>query len=225
MTTVTVTVVSGYKLPAADMGSKSDPYVILSLQGGRSTRFQTRTINNNINPTWNETFSFPNVNIQSDSILFQVYDKDTFSKDDELGKVSFPLSRLGYTSSVEETLNLMPVGKYRGGALSVRISAPNQGGQGGFGMQQQQGGYGMPPQQGGYGMPPQQGGYGMPPQQGGFGMPPAQGSHGHHGHHGHQQQGFGGPPQGGLGMPPQQGGYGQGFGMGGPGYGQGGLGF
>ena len=57
---------------AADLGGKSDPYVVLELD---NERLQTHTEYKTVNPTWNRFFSMPVKDINS-VLHLTVYDED-----------------------------------------------------------------------------------------------------------------------------------------------------
>eukprot|EP00727_Mastigamoeba_balamuthi_P011862 m51a1_g7299 hypothetical protein (572) ;mRNA; f:79837-82630 len=78
---IKVTVVSARNLAPMDSNGKSDPYVILETGGSRK---KTKIVKENLNPSWNETFSFQ-LKSQSGSLAVQVWDYDRASKDDFLG--------------------------------------------------------------------------------------------------------------------------------------------
>jgi len=89
-----VKVVEARGLKSKDFFSKSDPYVQIKLKGHM---FQThkqkgKTISNNNNPIWNEDFivipKSPN-----DVIEITIWDHDTFTFDDFIGKIDLPVSQ------------------------------------------------------------------------------------------------------------------------------------
>ena len=41
-----------------DMIGQSDPYVLINVLGSNIKPIKTKSIKNNLNPTWNETFGF-----------------------------------------------------------------------------------------------------------------------------------------------------------------------
>ncbi|ELP94119.1 hypothetical protein EIN_184960 [Entamoeba invadens IP1] len=204
--TVKITVVRGTKLPKKDLLS-SDPYVIVSI-GPDSQR--TKTVMKNLNPVFNETFTFNNV-YPGTTAEFQVMDFDKKSKDDPMGNASVILNPQSGPQNCELLLSTK-------GSLTVTYTAelnqtqqkqtpqqqsqyPPQQTQGQYPPQQQyqqyppQGQQQKYPQQPGQ-YPPQQ--YQQYPPQGQY--PPQQGAY--------QQQTY--PPQGQYnqpGYPPQQ--YGQ----------------
>ncbi|KAL8144528.1 hypothetical protein V2J09_017560 [Rumex salicifolius] len=92
-----VKVLRGTHLAIRDVVS-SDPYVIISL-GQQSVR--THVIKNNLNPVWNEKLmlSIPQ-NIPP--LKLRVYDKDTFSMDDSMGKAEINIVPLVTTAKAFE---------------------------------------------------------------------------------------------------------------------------
>merc|ERR1719494_62046 len=85
-TDINVRVVACSTLPDMDGGgNKSDPYVKVIVMGNKQ---KTKVSDQGKNPTFDEassTFQF-SVNPQGTDIFFEVFDKDTFSKDDLMGK-------------------------------------------------------------------------------------------------------------------------------------------
>ena len=84
---VDVTIIKGTDLVAADFGNKSsDPYVILT---SPHTQHKTEIIKKNLNPEWNETFTYYLSEAQSElELKFKVMDWDRFSKDVSLFHMS-----------------------------------------------------------------------------------------------------------------------------------------
>lgn len=77
-----VRVIEGRDLMPMDMTGKSDPYVVLQL--GKET-FKTRYIAQDLNPVWNEVFTF-DVLTGQEQLNVQVFDYDEFGSDDFCGK-------------------------------------------------------------------------------------------------------------------------------------------
>jgi calmodulin len=126
MGTVSVRVVRGTGLLAADSGGTSDPYVLVSLwspyDGGNSARSSAKK--KTLNPVWEETLSTLSVYDQFDRcvISFSVWDHDNLSINDDLGSgeallrnctpgvatpLTIPLSTQG-SIEVEVTFTLAP---------------------------------------------------------------------------------------------------------------------
>uniref|UniRef100_A0A1J3GE33 Phosphoinositide phospholipase C 8 n=1 Tax=Noccaea caerulescens TaxID=107243 RepID=A0A1J3GE33_NOCCA len=83
--------------PLLDEGSPPDLYVKLSIQGipvDESKAKKTRVEKNSWTPSWGQEFEFRLRSPENASILFEVYDRDRFSRDDFAGKVSLPVSEL-----------------------------------------------------------------------------------------------------------------------------------
>ena len=80
-----ITVIQGRNLVAKDIGGKSDPFVTLILKDAKGQKYpkveekSTKYINNTLNPTWGEAFTFDV--LPDDIILAECWDKDTFGKD------------------------------------------------------------------------------------------------------------------------------------------------
>eukprot|EP00448_Togula_jolla_P017613 CAMPEP_0170577504 /NCGR_PEP_ID=MMETSP0224-20130122/4962_1 /TAXON_ID=285029 /ORGANISM="Togula jolla, Strain CCCM 725" /LENGTH=1023 /DNA_ID=CAMNT_0010900419 /DNA_START=48 /DNA_END=3119 /DNA_ORIENTATION=+ len=97
--TLSVRIIAGYNLVNMDsgiLGDVSDPYVTMQLASDddKKKRKRTQTINNNLNPVWNSNpFLFP-IKRQNEELILEVYDDDTFSAHDFLGKMIIPLVKL-----------------------------------------------------------------------------------------------------------------------------------
>merc|ERR1712126_355468 len=193
-----------------DFFGVSDPYVIISRpnpQGGFSRIRTSETINNTLNPNWND-FLFNESELSGNDkelkLMIQVYDDDgkkgADASDDLIGSGFFSLRELEAACLVSTKLPLQDSKKRKAaGFLIVRSYKEHgyAGGQGAGGP-----GYGAPPQTGGYGGPQGAGAYGAPPA-GPYGGPP-----------GAYPQGAGGygggpayPPQPGPGYQSYPGGY------------------
>lgn len=84
---LTVRVIEARNLRAMDSNGFSDPYVKVHL--GKH-RFKTKVIKMNLNPTWDQEFSFL-VGDVKDVLKLDVYDEDILQMDDFLGQVRVPL--------------------------------------------------------------------------------------------------------------------------------------
>ena len=78
----------------------SDPYVKIRL--GRQ-KHKSRIINHNLNPVWNESFSYT-TNDLNELMVFKVYDHDWGSLDDFMGRATVKLTTLNQTESVESVV-------------------------------------------------------------------------------------------------------------------------
>ncbi|XP_070784862.1 synaptotagmin-10 isoform X2 [Enoplosus armatus] len=84
-----VRILKALDLPAKDFTGTSDPYVKIYLLPERKKKFQTRVHRKNLNPTFDETFSFPVAydEICNRKLHFSVYDFDRFTSHDMIGEV------------------------------------------------------------------------------------------------------------------------------------------
>eukprot|EP01111_Echinosteliopsis_oligospora_P019500 TRINITY_DN946_c0_g1_i2.p1 TRINITY_DN946_c0_g1~~TRINITY_DN946_c0_g1_i2.p1 ORF type:complete len:232 (-),score=50.28 TRINITY_DN946_c0_g1_i2:27-722(-) len=148
---LTVQVLEGRNLANKDLFSKSDPYCVLSIHHKSSfqmfgSEHKTNVVNNNQNPVWNQTFTLPVTNPETDLLRIKVKDSDP-GRDDTIGEVDVPLFALQPGYPKNDWFQLPG----SAGAIHLIITPS-------FGGHQQAGGYGQQP---GYGQPPMQG-YGQP---------------------------------------------------------------
>merc|ERR1719359_1713469 len=88
---LTVRVIAAYKLVNADtgiFGDVSDPYVKVALG---EVEKRTNTINNDLNPRWNSHPFLFDVVSKNQVLRLSVWDEDTLTADDPLGKMEIPL--------------------------------------------------------------------------------------------------------------------------------------
>ncbi|CAI2164979.1 18568_t:CDS:2 [Funneliformis geosporum] len=88
--TLKIVVAEARKLKDEDLIGKSDPYIKLILDKNNIQTTQTKK--NDLNPVYNEQFIF-NVDGQK-KLEIQVWDKDTFGKDDLIGEDEIKLSEV-----------------------------------------------------------------------------------------------------------------------------------
>uniref|UniRef100_A0A1Q3G4Q9 Putative conserved plasma membrane protein n=1 Tax=Culex tarsalis TaxID=7177 RepID=A0A1Q3G4Q9_CULTA len=87
---LTVKVFGATGLAAADIGGKSDPFVVLELI---NARLQTQTEYKTLTPNWNKIFTF-NVKDMTSVLEITVFDEDRDHKVEFLGRVVIPLLRI-----------------------------------------------------------------------------------------------------------------------------------
>ena len=95
----------------SDLLGKADPYVQVHLLPGNHEVCKTKVVKNNIkNPGWSETFTFPVsvTDIVSKTVVLQVVDKDTLSKDDPMGEVQIPLWEMDLYTANDNVSNNSP---------------------------------------------------------------------------------------------------------------------
>ncbi|RLN36254.1 protein C2-DOMAIN ABA-RELATED 5-like [Panicum miliaceum] len=86
---LSVKVLRGVNLVSRDANG-SDPYVVLNLDG---QKLKTGVMKKTVNPVWNEDLTLA-VKNASTPIKLEVFDKDTFSKDDQMGDAEFDIEAL-----------------------------------------------------------------------------------------------------------------------------------
>ncbi|KAH0789827.1 C2 domain containing protein [Histomonas meleagridis] len=92
---------------------KSDPYCVINLTSSNDTR-RTRTIENTLNPRWNEEFHFnvPNPSMSALKILMR--DKDLI-KDDDMATLEIQLCALPVGQVIDQWYNMIPVRRVKKG--------------------------------------------------------------------------------------------------------------
>lgn len=78
-----VEVVEARRVPKMDLLTQSDPYVVLFVEYAKKRR--TRVIQNDKNPTWNETYLFPIGLEKTQALHLELYDWDQFGGSDKIG--------------------------------------------------------------------------------------------------------------------------------------------
>lgn len=109
---ITIHGAQGLKNPDKFSGTP-DPYVAISLNN-RSTLEQTKTIQENANPRWNET-KYILITSSTDALTLGVFDYNEYRKDKELGTATFALDQLEQDDEHENLqLEVLSNGKPRG---------------------------------------------------------------------------------------------------------------
>lgn len=99
---LTIHLKEGRGLVIRDRCGTSDPYVKFKLDG--KTWYKSKVVYKNLNPTWNEVFSFPLRDLEH-TLYIKVYDRD-LTTDDFMGASSIVLSELEIEKTHEMTLQL-----------------------------------------------------------------------------------------------------------------------
>ncbi|XP_076336655.1 extended synaptotagmin-2-like isoform X2 [Tachypleus tridentatus] len=90
-----IKVIAGKDLKKADVGmfglGSSDPYAVVKVG---SQEFRTSVVENSINPQWNYYCEAVVDQVEGQSVLIDIMDKDPSSKDDFLGRISLNISTL-----------------------------------------------------------------------------------------------------------------------------------
>ncbi|KAF5188062.1 C2 domain-containing protein [Thalictrum thalictroides] len=98
---VKVIVLQGKQLVVRDFRT-SDPYVVVKL--GNQTA-KTKVINSCLNPVWNEELTF-SVTEPVEELKLNVFDKDRFKADDEMGYAHLSLQPMASTSRLKKVINI-----------------------------------------------------------------------------------------------------------------------
>ncbi|XP_019737733.1 cytosolic phospholipase A2 beta isoform X2 [Hippocampus comes] len=103
-----VTVLKAKTQYSTDYISEPDYYVTLCLPTATASAFSTSTVHNNINPEWNETFTFRVPSHLKNVLEIKLYDEDLLSQDDLISTILFDLSTLtlGKKDTMTFVLNL-----------------------------------------------------------------------------------------------------------------------
>ncbi|KAI8876195.1 hypothetical protein K501DRAFT_262550 [Backusella circina FSU 941] len=86
-----VTVIEGRKLKDKDLIGQNDPYVELWVD--EKYKQKTAVINNNNNPVWNQTFTFPLNEGRKHKLYLKVFDKDLIGSDN-IGEAKYDFEEL-----------------------------------------------------------------------------------------------------------------------------------
>ncbi|XP_047433097.1 cytosolic phospholipase A2 beta-like [Mugil cephalus] len=106
------------KTKSFDYFSESDCYVTLSLPTASTRTWRTKTISNNNEPEWNETFTFRVPRQLKNVLEMNLFDKDSLSADDLISTVNFDITKL--TVGKKET-KLFPLNPETTGELEVEF--------------------------------------------------------------------------------------------------------
>eukprot|EP00118_Oscarella_pearsei_P025193 m.307702 g.307702 ORF g.307702 m.307702 type:complete len:428 (+) comp42668_c0_seq1:245-1528(+) len=105
---VTVIVHDCRNLAAKDRGGTSDPYVKVCILPNKRLKYQTKVHKKTLNPVFNETFVFRDMeykSIRDRTVFFEVYDFDQITRHDLIGVLTVPFDGLDLantTSKMEE---------------------------------------------------------------------------------------------------------------------------
>ncbi|KAK4373080.1 hypothetical protein RND71_008464 [Anisodus tanguticus] len=100
-----VTLVRANSLKNSEMIGKSDPYVVVYISP--LFKLNTKTINNNLNPVWDQTFELIAEDKETQSLILEVFDKDV-GQDQRMGVTKLPLNELAAETLKEIELRLLP---------------------------------------------------------------------------------------------------------------------
>ncbi|XP_023549081.1 synaptotagmin-4-like [Cucurbita pepo subsp. pepo] len=101
---LTVTVVRANNLKNMEMIGKSDPYVVVYIRP--LYKLKTKTVENNLNPVWNEELVLIVEDKETQSVIFEVFDRD-IGQDKQLGIAKLSLIDLRREVTKEVELRLL----------------------------------------------------------------------------------------------------------------------
>jgi len=104
-----VQVIAGRQLVAKNVNGFSDAYVEIKLINGKQ-RYKTKTIKKSLNPEWKELFTFKPIEVESDILQFQVWDRSLFSPN-FMGQLEIKLSSIETYDDHEKWFTLEGRGK------------------------------------------------------------------------------------------------------------------
>ncbi len=108
---LTIGVLQATDLPAMDMGGTSDPYVKCYIMPDKKKKFETKVHRKTLNPVFNESFVFKNIqygDLSGRTLTFAIYDFDRFSRHDQIGEVHVPLGQVDLGKVVQEWREVEP---------------------------------------------------------------------------------------------------------------------
>ncbi|GAA0187111.1 membrane trafficking regulatory protein [Lithospermum erythrorhizon] len=100
-----VTVLKANDLKNKELIGKSDPYAVVYVRP--LFKVKTKTVDNNLNPVWDQSFELIAEDKETQSLIFEVFDEDV-GQDERLGVVKLPLIELVEDCVKECELRLMP---------------------------------------------------------------------------------------------------------------------
>merc|ERR1719394_595299 len=98
LTQVTINIVGARKLAKTSKFGKADPYVLLSCNG---QKFKSVKVSNSSNPEWNFVNTIYINKEVTTEFSVEVYDEDTFTKDDFMGRVVLKIEDLSRLQRAE----------------------------------------------------------------------------------------------------------------------------
>lgn len=109
----TIKIVEATDLRACDSNGLSDPYVTLVLDSRKKQIGRTRTIYEDLNPVWNETFEFTLG--EASSVWLTVWDENSITDHSVCGRALVPLDPQAFQDFItkEEWIDLKPQGQLR----------------------------------------------------------------------------------------------------------------
>nr|KYP57319.1 Extended synaptotagmin-3 [Cajanus cajan] len=89
-----VKLVQAKELTNKDIIGKSDPYAVVYIRPLRDRMKKSKTINNDLNPIWNEHFEFIVEDVSTQHLIVKVYDSEGLQSSELIGCAQLGLSKL-----------------------------------------------------------------------------------------------------------------------------------
>ncbi|KAL9648861.1 hypothetical protein ABK040_003791 [Willaertia magna] len=125
--TLSIQIISAKDLGSRDLNGFSDPYVVITILTSDKKKElykkQTKVIEKNLNPIFNENFKFPFIK-GNENIILEVLDWDRFMKHDSCGKIESTVNELlkKQSTNKEMCIDLQYCNR---GKLNISISFEN----------------------------------------------------------------------------------------------------
>jgi Ca2+-dependent lipid-binding protein len=102
-----IEVIEAKGIKAADRGGTSDPFAILSFNGGskRLSSQKTKTIHKTLEPVWNESFT-TSLDSHPHELCVDIFDYDLVGMNDFLGRVKVSINLIQHNSTVQQWFEL-----------------------------------------------------------------------------------------------------------------------
>ena len=113
----------GHNLQKENMVMSSDAMCELFIGNFRKDRKYSSAIKS-CNPVWNESFDFEVVDVSKSILVIQVWDKDLFTSDDEIGIAAVHLGKLNLTMN-EPFEVILPLNNVKTGKVQFTVTALN----------------------------------------------------------------------------------------------------
>jgi Ca2+-dependent lipid-binding protein len=113
---LSINIIEGRNLVAADSGGTSDPYIEIKLNGYKV--YKSQVIKKTLNPVYNETSDIPILNSMGSYLRFNVYDWNRLESKDPLGNFSFNVADLTPNEPFEQYFTLKDIAH---GEIKLRI--------------------------------------------------------------------------------------------------------
>lgn len=105
--TLEVKLVQAKELTNKDLIGKSDPYAVLYVRPLRDRMKKSRTINNQLNPIWNEHFEFVIEDDSTQHLVVKIYDDEGLQASELIGCAQFSIAELEHGKVKDVWLKLV----------------------------------------------------------------------------------------------------------------------